>query len=57
VGRVELGLSETDSCHSDKYARGMYAARVMGELHEDIVAKLDENGIKYRPRNLMTDMD
>jgi hypothetical protein len=48
--------SDADSYYSAKYVRGMYAARVMGRLHEEIEAKLEENNIKYRPRDL-TDMD
>lgn len=41
---------------SAKYVRGMYAVRVTGRLPEEIEAKLEENNIKYRPRDL-TDMD
>ena len=56
MGRIEWDSSIADSSYSAKYARGMYAARVKGRLHEDIEAKLEENNVKYRPRESM-DLD
>jgi hypothetical protein len=59
VGLIEFTGNASNAVsiyHSAKYARGMYAVRVMGRLPEEIEAKLEESNIKYRPRDL-TDMD
>lgn len=35
----------------DKFEPGMYAVKVVGNLSNDIIATLEENGFKYIPRD------
>ncbi|KAF7967591.1 hypothetical protein HWV62_27409 [Athelia sp. TMB] len=36
---------------TSKYARGIYAARVIGRVPEDVASELQSRGIKYRVRD------
>ncbi|KAI8922215.1 transcription elongation factor SPT4 [Powellomyces hirtus] len=36
---------------TDKFARGMYAMRVSGQLPDEVQSMLYQSGIKYRPRD------
>ncbi|TPX72128.1 hypothetical protein SpCBS45565_g00675 [Spizellomyces sp. 'palustris'] len=36
---------------TDKFVKGMYAIRITGRLPEEVQELLNDNGIKYRPRD------
>ncbi|KAL7410383.1 transcription initiation protein spt4 [Mrakia frigida] len=38
---------------TDKYTRGLYAARVTGKLPEDVIEELNSRGFTYRRRDEM----